>query len=726
MAAKKIRCICGKIYEPAIHPACPDCQAPHPGSKPLSPAPASPPALPVAQEPLPLVPPEKQTMLDSDRTKRPWNYLPAPVPARGKLILCAILAGLLVGGWLILRPPRKAPEPTPKPTEKASSTATLATPNPTPVPIKDPVPTPQKDPAPVVLKDLAPISPKDLAAEIAKAKPGATLKLAAGTYRSGFTIDRPIHLIGDSTGGPVIIHNDDAGPLIIKAPGVVMENLRFTGQSKDLAALMNVIDKAEIDVRQCLFDTTGSHGLVGEATAKITASRCTFSTNTQGTGLQLAGTSRAEVSDCLFKGNRWGCGFREAAQGRVKGCRFEQNGLPDKSGYSLGVSGEKTYAIAEQCTFTENQRGVVANDGGHLSLKGCIFKNNGVTDAPTHLSFGTLNASSRAQVLASECTFDSNRQGLVVQSGGSAKVDNSLFTNTGLRVAHANLAFFCNSVSATGEGSKVTLYKTNIRQALQIGVRVIEGAALEMEDCEVSGGLGSGLWVGMVEKMRSEAKVVNCRFLEHKMDGIYIWRDGVVTISKSTLSHNLSDGIEIAGDKATIAAEGCAITHNGQCGILSLQKAFSVLDGCTVQGNRYGVQNGLPKAKDGSGLFLNNCTVSDNTEFGVGALDGSLTLDDCTVTKNKRNFYKTGGLILETSNGKKPLPSEQRTGVEPTGQTGGKTGVEDTTPVGGSADNGADSTPQKKPASTKRKPTPPPVINKAEEIIRDVIRYIPR
>ena len=118
-------------------------------------------------------------------------------------------------------------------------------------------------------------------------------------------------------------------------------------------------------------------------------------------------------------------------------------------------------------------------------------------------------------------------------------------------------------------------------------------------------------------------------------------------------------------------------------------------------------------------MFLNGCTISDSREFGVGALHDTLNLVNCTFTNNKKNLYKTGGLALEQWTGEKPNPSEQRTGVEPTGKTGGKTGMEPTAPPPAVA-------PQKKPPAPQRKPAPPPAGNKAEEIIRDVLRHLPR
>ncbi len=111
--------------------------------------------------------------------------------------------------------------------------------------------------------------------------------------------------------------------------------------------------------------------------------------------------------------------------------------------------------------------------------------------------------------------------------------------------------------------------------------------------------------------------------------------------------------------------------------------------------------------EDGHRL-LNRCTIFDSRESGAGALDGTLNLVNCTFTNNKKTINPADS---SWSNGPaKSLTPKQGTGVSETAPNA----------------NPADSAPQKKPPATKRKPTPAPAGNKAEEIIRDVLRHLPR
>jgi hypothetical protein len=728
MAAKRIRCVCGKIYDAGSLAHCPDCQTASPffatAEESVSPEASSKTNLP------PPLPQDEAIMLDSDRKKRPWLYFRAEHPYLAflldhkKIVGTVVLFALLGVGFVI----RHRPKPTPDTTAQAIPPMGSLTVADKEKPTTSPTPPPPAE----VLKIT---SSQDLAAEIAKAKPGSTIQLAAGTYRSGFIIDRPLHLIGDSTGGPVIIESNNLGSLQINAADVILENLRFTGQPGGNFALLKVLDKAVLDLRQCVFDTAGKFGVGAVATGKFSADRCTFSTASSGTGIQLENDSRSELTDCLLKNNRWGCTIRESAQCKVVRCHFEQNGLPNQSGYSLGGTGAKTYALVEQCTFTANPRGVIANEGSHIILKGCVFKNNGVDDEPGHTTFGTVNANGGGQLLINDGTFDANKQGVIVQTGGSVKMENCNLTNNGLRTA-PTLAFYASTISAENEGSKVSLFKTNIRQAQQSGLNIVTGASVEMEDCEVSGALRHGLGIGAGDQLHGEATVVNCRFLNNKFDGVNIAPDSLVKISRSSLSRNGRNGIHVTGNNAAVSAEDCDLSSNASCGIFARESAFAVISGSTLAANLYGAQTGEAKVKKGAILALKSCKITDSKSFGAGAFgEGTLDLIDTSFARNKKDHYKGGGLILETWTGPKD-EIDKKNGLGPTGKTGGMTGLESTpatpasddgepkTEVTDSDDQKVSTNPQRRPP-TKKKPTQPSRPSRPEEIIDKIRRHLP-
>jgi len=690
------------IYEPASVAVCPQCQTPPPAATAVVETPPIRPTLEVKLDPV---------MLDSDRKKRPFLYLSVPkkflTPKR------IILSGglVLVLGWLVFR---TRPEPIPPGPHGGAvqqvAAATVAT----------------EAPAMVA-------APNDLGARIASAKPGATITLPAGTYRGSFTIDRAIHLVGDTTAGPVIIQNEKAVGIAIKAENVVLENLTITADGGGEFAAVKVFAKSSAQLLHCVIDTPGLRGVFATG-GKILATGTTFGTRGQGSGCQLEDGAYGELTECIFQNNRWGYSVFTTSEGKALKCQFRQNGQPNGDGTCAGVEGEKSYLLIDEGTFEDNPAGLIANKSGRLLMTGSTLRRNGVPAEADKTATSIVGVRQAGQVIIQKSHFDSNLRGMVVSTGSRAQIEDCTFTKNGIAGPQKQGLYFSHTLGIWDEGTKVLLFRTTIDQSILNGINIIDGANLEMEEVRITGSGLSGLAAGSNDQHRTEVAAVGCHFTGSKNDGINVFGDTVVKVTSSTIAQNGRHGALANGGKVAFIAEECDITDNREAGVLSDKGTFTVLSQSSILRNKYGAQSGGTEGGNKDSITLNHCTVSGNTAYGVIANSTcNVILDNSLVTKNKQNQYQAkGAVILETSNGSKPGRLTEDTKPK----TGGMTGMEATPPAPNPQDAEPESkSPQKKerPSSTSnakrppsgKKPTPSPS-DKAQEILRKVLRFVPR
>ena len=195
-------------------------------------------------------------------------------------------------------------------------------------------------------------------------------------------------------------------------------------------------------------------------------------------------------------------------------------------------------------------------------------------------------------MIVEDCTFDSNRQGVALLSGATAKITGPSFANTGLRTDDQNLLYYSQTISAAGTGTKAEVSQTIIKSSVQRGLNIVEGAMLEMEDCQVSDGLAAGLGVGVEGKPRCEVSAIRCQFTNNAVNGITIRAASFVRLVDSFVTGNGKKGISLQGDKTALLAENCDISYNQSCGVISSGEGFGTVISTRLTGNRYSAQAG--------------------------------------------------------------------------------------------------------------------------------------
>ncbi|MEY2526130.1 MAG: hypothetical protein QOE73_901, partial [Verrucomicrobiota bacterium] len=203
MTTKRIRCTCGRVYDPVKHKRCPDCGAETIAANIAEPAPV---ALRETKQ--------SSAPTNSEATPAPIR-LPVPINARTMGMIGGGLFVLIVIVFLVRHSGSSEKSADVKHDRSGPAPALTATPPP---------------PAAVIPPYSGGMEGADLAAMIAGAAPGATVKVPAGLYRGGLVVPRAIRLVADSKmGGQVLIQSEGKECLSVRAAGVSVQNIQFIG-----------------------------------------------------------------------------------------------------------------------------------------------------------------------------------------------------------------------------------------------------------------------------------------------------------------------------------------------------------------------------------------------------------------------------------------------------------------------------------------------------------------
>jgi hypothetical protein len=103
-----------------------------------------------------------------------------------------------------------------------------------------------------------------------------------------------------------------------------------------------------------------------------------------GFGIQIRGNSQAiTIENCVFQNWITNGGLLSASGIRVRNSTFRNNGLgaaqEGRNGHGLNVNtqGSNGRVIIENCLFANNTGQAVDNNGGRMTIRNSVFKNNG-------------------------------------------------------------------------------------------------------------------------------------------------------------------------------------------------------------------------------------------------------------------------------------------------------------------------------------------------------------
>jgi hypothetical protein len=679
MTSKRIRCSCGRIYDPARHPQCPDCgaEATIVATKP---------------EPAPAISTERISV-DRESTSPSIAASRFPV-SRG--VLATIVAGVVVllAILLLVRRPGRTTSEVARTEPAVSPTATAAaTRHGNTTVIVIPPHAGNSPPLAITVSD-----PSDLAAMIANAAPGATIKVPGGYYPGGLIVKKPIHLVGDSkSGAPVMIQSEGRQCLSVEAKGVAVVNLQFSCSGiGDLPAIA-VADGAQLDMDGCKVQSGTALGVTVGGNASLTTVGTSF-TASNGSAVRLQPGAKGNFTQSSFSNSKVGLSLTNGAAAELHGCAFENDGTDDDDGAIMRLAGPKTQLKADDCHFTNNGGAVKVEESASFSATQSRFKENGASERSLP---GLIVARSSATARLTNDVFESNRSGILVIEGGRLEMEKCNFNQNGFRQPRG-IAAGSLPISVVGESSSAVVRQTALTNSTPYAISVISGGKLILEDGEISGSAALGLLVGDRSAPAGHAEIKRSRFLGNPT-GVGICATGSAKIEESEFREN-NDGVVVLDAKSQLDLTKSKLLSNRDHGLYVYANAQATAVDCDIRDNARGALSGTRgKPSTKASLTLDNCRLGGNSVFGAGASSQSeLILTRCVFDgSDKTNLYKERGAIVTSDSAAESSPVAENS-AEPS--------------------PGRDTTDSHRPS---RRPTPRPRTFRPDDVSRIIRRILP-
>jgi len=639
----RVRCSCGRIYDPVKHNTCPDCGAESAVE-----------SVVVAEKVKPPAPPEVPAEKRITVQPRPIEFgrllksLPWPVYAAGAAFVLIVLMivlrhrgpsasqGTADTGRQVAPPEQKS-----SPSEIPSGGATA----------------PPGAPAFSPGATIPSMAIGNLSEMIAKAGPNGTVKLSPGLYQGGATVTQPVKIIGDNA-SQVFIQSDTRDAIAVRSKGVVLQNMQIMFNGTGEMAALTVGDNAELETDGVKVMSSSSYGLSVTGNGSIKATASTFSV-TSGTAAQIDRQSRANFTKCSFTDAQTGLMVGSASTAELNSCAFERNGARTSRGAIMAISGDKTQVTAEGCRFASNPSGIIVGEGGSLLISNSQFKDNGTSSVQGNSAPGLIQVRSAGQAKLQNDTFETNAQGVVATNGGIVEVEKCRFDGTGLQT-RGELIPSCAAICGNGQGTTVTVRNSTIAGSVSYSMAIMWSARLNMEETEISGAKTVGLLVGDRNGLPANAEVKHCKFVRNTT-GIGVCAGSSVNVVDSESREN-SEGV-IALDKSTrVVLTKATLIGNREHGLCVYGGAEAEATDSIIENNGRGAQSGMQhkSSMSGASLVLQNTHVAGNQIFGVGAYSkNTLTLTGVTFDGNgKTNIYKESGATVHTDGAVDPSQAQ--------------------------------------------------------------------
>src|SRR5262249_15161968 len=361
----RVRCSCGRVYDPQKHTTCPDCGAESAVE-----------SVVVAEKIKPPVPPSIEPELKRDDERKEGSFAQllkaVPWPVYAGVVLLALIVL-----FFAFRPhhgvqvaeTKKSELPAPSPVHEESSPGPSAAPSASATTAPFIPSSGYTVPSGIVMGGV------NIGELIAHAKPGETVTVPAGLYPGGLTVDHPVHIVADSRGGgQVVIQSEGKEWLSVRSKGVTIQNIQFWCKGIGDLPAVSVADGAELEMEGCKIQSGSGLGLsVSNASIKTLGS--SFNTPS-GIAVLVNRQAHASFTQSTFLQSQIGLGVGSGSTAELHSCAFEGIGLGNKDGAMIVAAGETAQVAATDCHFTNNTVGMGAREKASLSLTTCTFKGN--------------------------------------------------------------------------------------------------------------------------------------------------------------------------------------------------------------------------------------------------------------------------------------------------------------------------------------------------------------
>jgi len=514
---------------------------------------------------------------------------------------------------------------------------------------------------------------KELSVVTANLLDGDTVLLQPGEYKGEVTISKSVHFIGASNQGGAnpVVHGSLADALTITGSHVVLENLVVKQDNPGNLYGVLVDQEGSLEMVKCTIQAHSKFGVDVLKQAKIVAHDSTFETFGTGSGITVEENGRGTLERCTIANNAWGAVCSGAAKLELKGCLFRQNGTADGSGCTVDAYGGNAQLVATSCQFLQNAATAFADESGTLNLTDSTFEGNGSTGEAKFAGRGLVCSVNSGAAVLSNCQFNRNKQGIVATNGGKMQIAGCKFDGNGLITQNQSLINFTFNIYVFGSGAVMNISNTPFTNVVNGGMYSLGGGQLNVDNCAIQSGV-TGVQVGFENEPASaslrqveisgqssfQAYVCGgsrvtfekCRMLQGRsgVDGLLARAGSKVEIAGCEFLGAGSSGLEADGPNTEITARDSRFAGNQACGLLVSEDATFAGSNCLVENNQYGVQAGIPNARNSTGtITLERSTVRANRYWGAGALGKStIILRDVLLGNQPQNTYRESGASI--------------------------------------------------------------------------------
>jgi hypothetical protein len=441
---------------------------------------------------------------------------------------------------------------------------------------------------------------KTIGAAVRAAPEGATVLVAAGSYRESLVLDRDV-TVAAADGRVELVAR--AGPAVLGRAGTaVLRGIVITGADPGRAAVE--VTAGALTLEDCEV-SQGAVTATGRAAVTLVRGRVRDCTDA---AVRVSGDARARLDGCTVSDVRGaGVVLDRSASLAVSG-----GALSRISGPGLALGGASS-ATVDGCQLTELGGGAVTEDGARLSLRDCHLAD--LEGAALLAGVGTVRPEQPedrpAELELTDCTV--------------ARV-----TGPGLRL---------------GGRVKVRALRCAITGASDAGVDVAGSAVVQLEGCQVGGTGGTGLLVRDSGRLTAS----DCAVRDAGGNGVLLLDGGVAALTECEVARSAHTAVH-AGGTAGLTLTASRVVDSREHAVRVVDRAMLRMSGGSVAGAALsGIQvedggdaevigtavrdaaTGISLASDHRPL-LEDCTVTDSAETAVQVQRGGATLRDCTLS----------------------------------------------------------------------------------------------
>jgi len=552
----RVRCSCGRIYDPVKHMNCPDCGAESAVE-----------SVVVAEKVKPLVPPKiEPEPRTEDRQQREGSIvdllktLPWPVYGGAAVFLLLIL-------FFALRPRHgrettegaKGERAVPPAHEESSPT------------IPPQIPSGGATIPPSVM-----MGGVNLSELIANAAPGGTVTVPAGLYPGGLVVTRAVHVVGDPrAGGQIFIQSEGKECLSVRAKGVTVQGVQFMCNGIGELPAVSVADGADLEMEGCKVQSTTALGVLVSGNAAIKALGSGF-TATKGTAVRVTKQAQANFTQSAFADSQVALALSNGAKAELHSCAFERIGMSEPSGAIISVTGDNTQLTGDDCHLTNNSVGIRVSDKASITLANSTFKDNTGSSARGVASAGVVVVrDSGHAVIRSTTLTNCSPYALNVMGGATLALEDSEVSGS------RTVGLVIGDQTATGAHADVKRSHFN-RNATGIGIYA--GGSADVEDSECRGN-NEGV---VVFDPGSRVKLIKTNLVSNRDHGLYAYSNAEVTAIDSNIQNNArgaQSGVSRkSSQRASIRLENCRFGGNQVFGAGAYVQSQLTLANCVFEG----------------------------------------------------------------------------------------------------------------------------------------------